>query len=378
MSEPTPAELAAAGLVAITGQSEINAAIANGHLIYAVSGWQTPPPPPPTQTFTAKQVGTSQVQVAWAGFSPVKIGRNGVDSSGTGPWSTATLVGEPTTGTFTFNSLVAGSMYTLTATKADGTTMTAVVIMTGGTVTPPPVVTPPPSGAYPLGIAPAALSAGESTIFFDDFTGPLNTSDWGVYNGTSQPSSGRFVTKNTTVSGGELNLEMDVDTVDGTAVNNYEVGAGVQLVSHTLQPGELVEFSFENKPIPGAYQIGLLFAADNVWPGHGEIDILEQDDGGNFQSTVIWGSSPSSRQQTQHPVPTVGPGAHTMALAWTTDGHLVFYLDGNVYWNFPTPAAPFGAAGLNFCLQTQQESVFNTPGQTSDEIVDWVRLVKLA
>ena len=44
--------------------------------------------------------------------------------------------------------------------------------------------------------------------------------------------------------------------------------------------------------------------------------------------------------------------------------------------NGPDPAPPFGSAELNFCLQTRQEYVFNTPG-TSDEIVDWVRLVKL-
>jgi hypothetical protein len=168
---------------------------------------------------------------------------------------------------------------------------------------------------------------------------------------------------------------MSQDTVNGTAVNNYEVGAGVQLISHTLQPGQRVEFSFKNVPIPGAFQIGLLFAADNVWPSHGEIDILEQDDGGNFMSTVI-----SNAGNPQNAAPAVSGAAHMMALAWTTDGHLRFYLDNltTPYWDFPTPPAPFGAVGLNFCLQTQQEFVFSAPGLTSDEIVDWVRVVKLA
>ena len=232
----------------------------------------------------------------------------------------------------------------------------------------------PPSSAYPLGIAPPPLAKGESVLFFDNFTS-LNTKNWGVYNGTSQPSSGRFVTKNTTVSGGELHLKMDVDTTDGTAVNNYEVGSGVQLFSHTLHPGQRIEFAFKNVPIPGAFQIGLLFAADNKWPDHGEVDILEQDNGGKFKSTVH-----SSEGQIQHEAPAVSGAAHMMALAWTTDGRLRFYLDHltKPYWDTPTPPAPFGAVGLNFCLQTQQEFVFNDPGKTSDEIVDWVRVVKLA
>jgi len=336
----------------------------------------TPPPPPPTQTFTATQVGTSQIQVAWAGFSPVKIGRNGVDSNGTGPWSTATLTGEPSTGTFTFNSLVPGNSYILTATKADGTAITTAITMSGGVVVTPPPVTPPPnSGTYPLGIDPYPLGVGESVIKLFDFKSGLNTTDFGVYSGKSQPSNGQFVTINTTVVGGELNLKMNQNPSLGTPVNNNEVGAGVQLISHTMQPGQRIEFAFKNVPMNGAYQIGLLFAADNVWPGHGEIDILEQDDGGAFKSTVI-----SNAGNPQKAVPTTNASAHMMALAWTTDGHLRFYLDNltTPYWDFPTPPAPFGAAGLNFCLQTQQESIFNSPGLTSDEIVDWVRLVKLA
>jgi hypothetical protein len=239
-----------------------------------------------------------------------------------------------------------------------------------------PVPTPTPSGSYPLGIAPPALASGESVIFFDDFT-TLNTSNWGVYNGTSQPSSGRFVTKNTTVSGGELNLVMDQDTVNGTAVNNFEVGAGVQLFSHTLQPGERVEYVQKNVPMNGSFQIGLLFAADNKWPGHGEIDISEQDNLGAFRSTVIWGDANGNKQQQQSPTISPDGTAHLWSLAWTA-ADLIFALDGNVYWTFPTPPAPFGSVGLNFCLQTQQEAVFNSPGQTSDEIVDWVRIVKLA
>ena len=170
-------------------------------------------------------------------------------------------------------------------------------------------------------------------------------------------------------------MVMDKNQSAGTAANNFEVGAGVQLISHTLHAGQRIEWAFKNIPISGAFQIGLLFAADNQWPQHGEVDILEQDGGGSFQSTVIWGDSSGNRQQVQFKVPPVDGNAHTMACAWTATD-LIFYLDGVEYASTAVPPAPFGAVGLNFCLQTQQEYVFNTPG-TSDEIVDWVRLVKL-
>jgi hypothetical protein len=76
--------------------------------LYAVPNYEQPnvPTPLPAVTFSAKQVGTGQVQVNWTGFSPVKIGRDGVDSNGFGVWDTGALTGEPMTGHFTFNSLV--------------------------------------------------------------------------------------------------------------------------------------------------------------------------------------------------------------------------------------------------------------------------------
>ena len=127
-------------------------------------------------------------------------------------------------------------------------TTTTVPVTTTVPQTTFPVTTTVPG--YPLGIAPPPLGPGESVLFFDDFAS-LNTNDWGVYNGTSQPSNGRFLAGNTSVSGGLLNLKMSQDFTNGTSVNNFEVGAGVQLISHTLHAGQRVEFAFKNLPMPG-------------------------------------------------------------------------------------------------------------------------------
>lgn len=243
-----------------------------------------------------------------------------------------------------------------------------------------PVPTPVPSSSYPMGIAPTPLAAGESELFFCDFTGPLNTNDIGVYTGTSQPSSGQFGGSHTTVVGGELDLKMDQDTTLGIAVNNFEVGAGVQLVSHTLWAGQRLEWVGASKSIAGAFKIGLLFppGPNGKWPSNGEVDIWEQDGTDAYRSTVIWADANGGKQQVQSDPINSNDNPHKWAVEWTVTGEFIFYLDGAEYWSTSVPALPFGAVGLNACFQTQQEFVFNNPGQVGDELIDWVRIVKLA
>jgi len=111
--------------------------------LFAVAGWDaprpvpTPTPPPVAGTLTSKQLGNNEAQVIWTGFSPIKLGRNGVDTNGTGAWDTGALTGEPTTGSFAFNSLVPGDTYIFTATEAGGKTLTT-TLKISVSVTPPP------------------------------------------------------------------------------------------------------------------------------------------------------------------------------------------------------------------------------------------------
>lgn len=106
----------------------------------------TPPPvtPPPAAKFTAQQVGTNEITVSWSGFSPVLLGRNGVDVNGAANWNTGPLTGQPMSGSFTFDYLVPGDTYILTATEVGGATLTATATIPGTPpVTPPPVIPPP-------------------------------------------------------------------------------------------------------------------------------------------------------------------------------------------------------------------------------------------
>lgn len=114
----------------------------------------TPPPvgptPPASLNLVAKSGSSAgSAVISWT-LDPAKTvaaltsGRNGKDTSGAGPWSTA----EAKTATSReFDKLIVGTAYTFTVTAdySDGTEATAIVTYTptAGTTTPPPVTTPP-------------------------------------------------------------------------------------------------------------------------------------------------------------------------------------------------------------------------------------------
>lgn len=111
--------------------------------------WCAPPTtiPPAGPTFTAVVASPSSATVSWANVTPSKLGRDGSDSTGFGPWDTDTLGfgGVPKGVTsFTFTGMLPGVTYTFTATTPAGP-LTAKVTMPGA------VVTPPPAGVRTLG-----------------------------------------------------------------------------------------------------------------------------------------------------------------------------------------------------------------------------------
>jgi hypothetical protein len=114
----------------------------------------TPPPPPLTGTLTATANSNTEATATWTNFTPVSIGRDGTDSTGTGSWSTTTIVGNSQSFTF----LIPGDQYTITATDAAGQGLTATLTMPGkpAAPTPPaptPISTPTPTPT-PIGSTP--------------------------------------------------------------------------------------------------------------------------------------------------------------------------------------------------------------------------------
>ncbi len=121
-----------------------------------VTAAPTPPPPPLTGTLTATALSDTEASATWTNFTPVSIGRDGTDSTGTGAWSTTTIVGDSQT----FTYLIPGDQYTITATNAAGQGLTATLTMPGEPAPPPaptptPIPTPTPTPT-PIGTAPPA------------------------------------------------------------------------------------------------------------------------------------------------------------------------------------------------------------------------------
>lgn len=283
--------------------AEAAIARANGHTVYTVpaqecstADWATPVTPSPTVTFTAKALSSSMIQVDWSGFSPVKIGRDGVDVNGTGPWDTGAIV-RPATGSFVFNSLVAGDTYILTATEASGATHTATVT-TPVTPVPTPVPTPTPTptptpGTYASGLSIPASIPG-FVRHFSDFTNGIDSSFWNPpYNGTSNPGGGRFMATHCVVENGVLTLKAYQDSaVNDPAANNWG-GAGIQTVQR--YPVGTQFWSVCRKDTYGNwFAIQLLMG--NAWPP--EDDIEETTSSNSDVESLLYGS-PKQQVQVQ-------------------------------------------------------------------------------
>ena len=290
MSAPSPAQLQAAGLVALP-----NTALEAHNNGWAVSKWD-----PVTQTF-------AKVSTAAYGSEPVFYAVTG--------WDKPRPVPGPTTYTITFNSdggsavspipAVSGSSVRLPTPTQTGFTFNGwFTAPTGGSGVQSPftvsqnvtlyaqwtAIMPPPN-VGPLGIAIPAVEAGYVRDMFDDFKGAtIDNSIWtGVYTGEFSGSGCYAVGAHAVTKGDSLLRLQEYPDPAGVALawlynaatasaSNYWGGSGLQTVK-TYGLNTTFGIACEWDTYPGCTPIMLLMGRAGNPPGAPgwppEIDILE-------------------------------------------------------------------------------------------------------
>jgi hypothetical protein len=202
---------------------------------------------------------------------------------------------------------------------------------------PTPVPTPIPVPAS--GQPPAAVTGGATwkAIFNDDFAGSsVNTANWNVANNSNFGSGNNeqecYMTGNTTVSGGALNLAA---RAGGAGCSGYNVSSGMVTtramggVEHYAFTYGYAEARIKVSPFgPAAWPAFWLVGANGTpgWPAYGEVDIVEMygpqpnkaetayhDNGGNHANVTV-----NIGDLTQW---------HTYGVNWTSS-KLTWYFDG--------------------------------------------------
>ncbi len=306
-------------------------------------------------TFSVSAPSNTTATVTWTNDTPTQLARSGTDSSGTGPWSTATTgisAAALSAQAFTFTNLIPGATYTFTLTNANGTTLTETLTQPGGTTTTPvtttpvtttPVTTPPvstPIAAPPAPTtpsagtvpeAPASLNAPTTKIFDDEFsTGSLNTAVWApdwFANGSTQNNT-VMDASNVSVGANGLNLTLNANGTGALVSSNPNGGAGTGFqVAPSAGHPVYVEYT-ATLPASGSQIANWpgLWLTGQTWPNTGEIDVMEGF--GTSQYHIEYGPS-SSQVSNPGGIGGTTAGTHTYGVLWTTTG-VTFVYDGVV------------------------------------------------
>lgn len=299
---------------------------------------------PATITTTVGTVTSTSVVLAWdytwpSGTDPVptalRVGRDGTDSRGTGPWSTTSST--VADGSRTFPNLVTGRTYTLyVELLRNGVVLarSSRTVTPGGTTTTPPP--PPPSGS----VVPVGVPGSWVQTFGDEFSGTaIDPVKWYVHNGkimnnvTTRPG-------NVTVANGEARLQLSdsstgamltTDTVDGVGKpDGYELPVGSVTEARVWFPGNGTNL----------YNWPAWWANADPWACGGEHDIAEAlgENGGVLTVNYHHGCYPNVVHDNQRPNPAGywGGAWHTFALHRAA-GTAYVYWDGRLVHDYPTP-----------------------------------------
>ena len=193
---------------------------------------------------------------------------------------------------------------------------------------------------YPSGLPmPGDFSTWKMT-FSDDFNGSaIDTSKWGVYNGTPKGGVGRWDKSMTTVSGGMLHLRAQ-------KVNGQWLTAGVSNARAGSQKYGKWAVRFRIASANGIGYALLLYPGNGGWPP--EVDFAE-DGGGARQSSMATLHWAPGNQQVHNTLKVDNTSWHTMG-AIITPSYTQYTLDG-VVWASVTGHAPTEPMWLG--MQTQ-------------------------
>ncbi len=365
MTGPTPAQLSAAAASAQQLADLLT------KLAATAAGSPAPPAPAPAPvTITAVPSGTA-VQVSWqtarTDVAAWTVTRDGVDTSGTGAWSTMALAA---TRSQQFGSLVPGATYTFTlvghlALGGDLPPVTVRATIAGPASTP---VAAPPASTTPAALdgvqAATQLSWGPVVAGDEfDYTGAPDPARWSTYDGPGHNGNGIRTPKAYSVAGGLLSCLGDAAGNSGGMA--WTKGSKYQRV-------EVRQRLYKVTPNTEGEQyhpVLLLWPDSNQWPSGGEYDFAETDIGSSSMGAFM--HHPTTSQVVQDPYSkTLDITAwHNYAFEWSPSG-LTGWIDGAQFFHDTDPAAQ-APGPMHLCIQL--DNFGGSPHQPAHQDVAWVR-----
>lgn len=290
-----------------------------------------PPVVAPTLSLSA---GASTITAVWAGGAvPTKVGRDGTDSGGTGPWDTSMASPVPTftaAGSWTFTSLVPGKTYNITLTYPGGVVTKGIVVP----ATAPPLTSWPAPSAVAAALAAFPTTSTYYTTFAKDESPTKYLKNWygkdsDLQNGTPMDAS------NVSFGPNGLGLTLAANRTGGLINTAPWAGANPGILI-APKPGKPVYIDFTatlpamaNNASIVANWVELWLVGQN-WPVDDEFDIEESLSGGNA-GHLHFGAANQSIGWNNN----IGPGKHRFEMYWSVENGAYFIVDGNLVEHLP-------------------------------------------
>lgn len=369
MAQPTPKELAAAGLVEVS-PTQVVAAHVNGYPAYVSKHWQTPVTPRFRVAYenTSGVVVSTSVEAAGAAF-PVAA----APSMPTGQTFISWADGQHT--------YLPGATYTMPATSV------TFVVIYSTTPVPPPVTAPNASGIPIAGPAGANMKL----YFSDEFATGYDPTIWtGEYTGNSEGAEqGQFGGASHFSFPGDSTMRLLTfsDPVLSKGLYNNWVGAGTGAWLKPLTVGCEVYVCAKMQQHENVAHIALLIG-DGTWGP--ELDFCEMTptlsnpNPSSMSGTRLTGPSGQTNNQPQATLPkTDFTQWHVYGVQWGA-ASITYTIDGVVWARWQNTSVVGDVNGLNgptkqaLCIQSQtgdpgtpQVNASITASNPIEFIVDW-------